>query len=74
MNAKPEYGAIIWIKSANSGEWFLCEFEKPITDAPDLLGTARVLAGRNKGIGFHMWESNGQEFEEFVVVEKPKPC
>lgn len=62
-------GAILWIKHTNSGDWFLCEWE-PCSDST-LLGTARVISGEHKGIGFNKWNTD-QEFYDFLIVEKPK--
>lgn len=62
-------GAIIWIKHTNTAEWLLCEWKK--VEDSTILGTARLLTGRARGIGYHKYLNNDQEFEDFIIVEKP---
>lgn len=59
------------VKEDEDGEHlYLCEWTPYNPDnyapndqpAPGYLGTAKVIFGRYKGIGFHCWEQNDYEF------------
>lgn len=62
---------IIILTEDISGEHrFLCQYtpfdknnyNESNMPAQGYLGTAKVIAGNHKGIGFHCWESNNSEF------------
>lgn len=74
----PERGCIIEIikQDIDGTHLFTCTWV-PVTlriDAdykpePGYLGTARVIAGKYNGIGFHVWEQNDYEFLYYRLVE-----
>ncbi len=65
------------VNVSSSGEdIFLCEWKpfkpehrtKNFNPGTGYLGTAKVVEGRWKGIGFHMWEQNDSEFVYYALV------
>lgn len=53
------------IKIFHEGIVFITEWEPRDSDSTadkGYLGTARVISGEFKGIGFHAWEQNDHEF------------
>jgi hypothetical protein len=47
-------------------EWFPAD--KHNQHHEGFLGTARVISGQYKGIGFHAWEQNNSEFVYYQLV------
>lgn len=73
----PDYVCPIYVlkKSENKWEEYLCEWvptqalKAPEEASEGYLGTASVISGQFKGIGFHAWEQNNSEFIYYRLVE-----
>lgn len=52
-------------------ENYLCDWEpkdeNTIADK-GYIGTAKVISGKYKGIGFHAWEQNDYEFINYKII------
>lgn len=44
------------------------EYNENNMPAEGYLGTARVVSGKYKGIGFHAWKQNNQEFIYYKIL------
>lgn len=67
--AKPLCIKII-IKDADGETAYICEWiPTNSTNNNNLLGTAKVIYGRSKGIGFNVWNVNESEFIYYKIIE-----
>lgn len=44
-------------------------FDSDVQPSEGYLGTAKVIEGPYKGIGFHAWEQNVYEFEYYQIID-----